>query len=963
MAGQRKNAVSTKAVETDKNRKTSTKTKTKTDKKQVGTDKSVGKQAESAIPVDESKKNGMRREIKMLIMLGTAVLLFVFLLWGSGDDAGLIGKALSMLLLGLIGIGAWILPVMLIAGAVYVIGEKNDAIFKIRAIFSAVLFVALLAFIHGLGGADRYDGLKFFPFLAYAFTHGASSNGGLFGALLYMGLYKLVGNVGTYIILVLVMVMMLMLISGGSLVGFVRGVANYADDMREQYMDYYYTDDDYDDYDEEEDYTVSQPVRKQARVARRNALSEQTPAPEQPRPIVAFDMKREADKGKKISVITDELKSEEKAKAEAEAPDSQSARYDGGFILPTINGGKGSSKVSNETEVLYNDYTGLADTVDTDSNTFIDIDTGEIFDGKAPTDIYIEETQLAIHINTEEETQPAVHINTEEETQPAVHINMEETDFTPTAPAVEDVPPVEDTEADDVPWYTEEEEPTINAAEETKLVDKLEVDTKRTEYRFPKLEFLGVNSNPSAEKNKEEILHKARKLEETLAIFKVEAKVIDISIGPTVTRYELAPSVGTKVSAVTNLENDIKFSMAAESIIIEAPIPGKSAIGIEIPNDTRESVYYSEVLRSEQFQKFKSKIAFGLGKDITGEVTVADLAKMPHLLVAGTTGSGKSVCINTIIMSILYKATPDEVKMIMVDPKMVELSVYNGIPHLLLPVVTEPEKAAGALNWAVVEMERRYKLLAKSGTRNIEGYNQKVAPEEKLSQIVIIIDELADLMMVVGKEIETSICRLAQKARAAGMHLVLATQRPSADVLTGLIRSNVPSRIAFKVSGSMDSRIILDATGAEKLLGKGDMLFKTADMSKPMRIQGAFITDDEVERVVSYISPETPQYDEGIINEINKASTSVGGGGGEDGEEDALTDEVLGWIVSNPKCASAGKVQRHFKIGFNRASRIIEDLENRGILGPARGSQPREVLMDKYELRERRERIDSYEDY
>jgi S-DNA-T family DNA segregation ATPase FtsK/SpoIIIE len=352
-----------------------------------------------------------------------------------------------------------------------------------------------------------------------------------------------------------------------------------------------------------------------------------------------------------------------------------------------------------------------------------------------------------------------------------------------------------------------------------------------------------------------------------------------------------------------------------------------------------------------------------LGKDITGEVTVADLAKMPHLLVAGTTGSGKSVCINTIIMSILYKATPDEVKMIMVDPKMVELSVYNGIPHLLLPVVTEPEKAAGALNWAVVEMERRYKLLAKSGTRNIEGYNQKVAPEEKLSQIVIIIDELADLMMVVGKEIETSICRLAQKARAAGMHLVLATQRPSADVLTGLIRSNVPSRIAFKVSGSMDSRIILDATGAEKLLGKGDMLFKTADMSKPMRIQGAFITDDEVERVVSYISPETPQYDEGIINEINKASTSVGGGGGEDGEEDALTDEVLGWIVSNPKCASAGKVQRHFKIGFNRASRIIEDLENRGILGPARGSQPREVLMDKYELRERRERIDSYEDY
>ena len=857
--------------------------------------------------MSDTGQAGMRKELVMIIMVGIAVMLFAFLINGSSENAGIIGRAVASILLGILGMGAWILPVALIIGAIYLATEKSDAIFKIRAAFSFILFLTIIAFVHSFGGIQQYDNMSLPGFISYSFRHGEGSNGGLVGALLYAGLYKLVGNVGFYIIIILLAIIMVMLISGGSVIGCIRSIISYADNIRYKYIDYYYEDDE--DYYEDTD-IPQKPAKEEQEIKSGKRSTRRVHQGENQDRVLTLDIKKSNKRENKISLITDELYSYK----------DENSQVDLTGIIDMLDRNKNSVPLEDEPseQIISN--------------------TSELQEGELP--------------------QP---IKSFVENEPK---QMEAAFYTAEKTPVEKATP-ESNKQDRPPWeepYSSEEEPEIIEAEKTKLVDKLEVEKKKTEYKFPKLEFLGVNKNKSAEKTKEEILRKAKKLEETLAIFKVEAKVNNISIGPTVTRYELTPSTGTKVSAVTNLENDIKFSMAAESIIIEAPIPGKSAIGIEIPNDTRESVYFSEVLRSEQFQKFKSKIAFGLGKDITGSVTVADLAKMPHLLVAGTTGSGKSVCINTLIMSILYKATPDEVKMIMVDPKMVELSVYNGIPHLLLPVVTEPEKAAGALNWAVIEMERRYKLLAKSGTRNIEGYNQKVNKDERLSQIVIIIDELADLMMVVGKEIETSICRLAQKARAAGMHLVLATQRPSADVLTGLIRSNVPSRIAFKVSGSMDSRIILDSTGAEKLLGKGDMLFKTADMAKPMRIQGAFITDDEVERVVNYIGLDEPNYDETIINEITKASITVTEGA-DGGDEDPMTEEVLEWIVSNPKGASAGKVQRHFRIGFNRASRIIETLEERGILGPTNGSQPREVLMDKYELRERKERYDSYNDY
>ncbi len=511
------------------------------------------------------------------------------------------------------------------------------------------------------------------------------------------------------------------------------------------------------------------------------------------------------------------------------------------------------------------------------------------------------------------------------------------------------------------PAYKTGEEPVIIEAEKTKTLNRLKVNNN-TEYNFPKIDFLGKNPNLNSSVSRNEMLAKAKQLEETLHIFHIDAKVNNISQGPAVTRYELTPPQGVSVRRIVNLDNDIALSMAARSIRIEAPIPGKSAIGIEIPNDTISMVYFREVLTNERFQNFKGKIAFGVGKDITGNVIVQDISKMPHLLIAGSTGSGKSVCINTLITSILYKYNPDDVKLIMIDPKIVELGVYNGIPHLLVPVVTDPQKAAGALNWAVREMMRRYDLFATHHVRNLQGYNEDTEIEEKIPQIVVIIDELADLMMVAKKDVESSIQRLTQLARAAGIHLVIATQRPSVNVITGVIKANVPSRIAFKVASAVDSRTILDSAGAEKLLGKGDMLFQAGDMDKPIRIQGAFVTDKEVEQIVNYIKVEDEDhYDQSIINEIaSSAAESDDEDTSSVGDSDDIMNDVINFVVRNGR-ASTSLIQRKFRIGFNRAARIIDELEERGIVGPDKGgTKGRDVLMDKYQLEEWKSRREDY---
>ena len=452
----------------------------------------------------------------------------------------------------------------------------------------------------------------------------------------------------------------------------------------------------------------------------------------------------------------------------------------------------------------------------------------------------------------------------------------------------------------------------------------------------------------------------AAKLQQTLKTFGVNVTVTNVSCGPAVTRYEVQPEMGVKVSKIVGLADDLKLNLAAADIRIEAPIPGKAAVGIEVPNKGNSTVQLRDLLESEEFKAAKSKISFAVGKDISGRTVVSDIAKMPHLLVAGATGSGKSVCINTLIMSILYKASPQEVKLIMIDPKVVELSVYNGIPHLLIPVVTDPKKAAGALNWAVAEMMKRYQLFEQSKVRDMDGFNAKVESvkdidneeerPEKMPQIVIIVDELADLMMVAPGDVEESICRLAQLARAAGIHLVLATQRPSVNVITGLIKANMPSRIAFSVSSGVDSRTIIDMNGAEKLLGKGDMLFYPAGYQKPARVQGAFVSDKEVQAVVDYLLTNNGNaaYDEEVQTHMaNASSGAAGSGAGGQGEERDVYFQDAGYFIIEKEKASIGMLQRVFKIGFNRAARIMDQLYEAGVVGEEEGTKPRKVLMSK----------------
>lgn len=474
-------------------------------------------------------------------------------------------------------------------------------------------------------------------------------------------------------------------------------------------------------------------------------------------------------------------------------------------------------------------------------------------------------------------------------------------------------------------------------------------------YVFPPISLLSKAEGDDEGISDEELHDTARKLQETLTAFGVNVKVTDVSCGPSVTRYELQPEQGVKVSKITALTDDIKLNLAAADIRIEAPIPGKAAVGIEVPNKKNLMVYFRDLIENKDFNEHQSKLAFAVGKDIGGQTMISDIAKMPHLLIAGATGSGKSVCINTLIMSILYKAKPSEVKLIMVDPKVVELSVYNGIPHLLLPVVTDPKKAAAALNWAVAEMNRRYKLFSDMKVREIKGFNKKVGKDspEWMPQIVIIVDELADLMMVSSKEVEEAICRLAQLARAAGIHLVIATQRPSVNVITGLIKANVPSRIAFAVSSQVDSRTILDGAGAEKLLGKGDMLFFPSGYPKPVRVQGAFVSDNEVSDVVEFIKENNdPAHKAADITEQVNAAAQVESikEGNTPAEEDDGFDayfEEAGKLVIDKDKASIGMFQRVYRIGFNRAARIMDQLAEAGVVSAEDGTKPRKVLMSK----------------
>lgn len=556
------------------------------------------------------------------------------------------------------------------------------------------------------------------------------------------------------------------------------------------------------------------------------------------------------------------------------------------------------------------------------------------------------------------QAQPAVE-------EPKVVINRSEIPESPDMEEMTELPDVSD--IPDVPEVSKvsKAEPSYSKENETAQVAQSVVKNSmkpKSTYQLPPLSLLKKGSKGGGESDAH-LRETAMKLQQILQTFGVNVTVTNVSCGPSVTRYELQPEMGVKVSKIVGLADDIKLNLAAADIRIEAPIPGKAAVGIEVPNKENSAVMLRDLLETKEFKEHPSKIAFAAGKDIAGKAVVTDIAKMPHLLIAGATGSGKSVCINTLIMSILYKASPEEVKLIMVDPKVVELSVYNGIPHLMIPVVTDPKKAAGALNWAVAEMTRRYQAFAQYNVRDMKGYNAKVdtlppntdgEKPERMPQIVIIVDELADLMMVAPGDVEESICRLAQLARAAGIHLVLATQRPSVNVITGLIKANMPSRIAFSVSSGVDSRTIIDMNGAEKLLGKGDMLFYPSGYQKPARVQGAFVTDKEVQSVVDYLIHHNGDaaYSEEVVTQM---TTAVAGGGGAvstEGDERDTHFIDAGRLIIDKEKASIGMLQRAFKIGFNRAARIMDQLCEAGVVGGEEGTKPRKILMTMEEFEE-----------
>lgn len=528
-----------------------------------------------------------------------------------------------------------------------------------------------------------------------------------------------------------------------------------------------------------------------------------------------------------------------------------------------------------------------------------------------------------------------------------------------------------DIEPEEVPVETEEKVINLddiikkNVVEEEPVQEKIEdiIETEEDEedtakpYILPSIECLNLPKSSNASNYEAERKMNAEKLTNTLRSFGVETKIVGISQGPSVTRYEIQPAAGVKISKITNLADDIALNLAASGVRIEAPIPNKAAVGIEVPNKNRRMVSMREVIDQPQYRNAKSKLNVALGKDITGEFVYSDLCKMPHLLIAGTTGSGKSVCLNSMIVSILYNATPDEVKLLMIDPKQVEFTVYNGIPHLLVPVVSDPRKASGALAWAVTEMLTRYKTFSEHSVRDISGYNSICESEgkKKMPQIVIFIDELSDLMMAAPNEVEDSICRLAQMARAAGMHLVIATQRPSVDVITGIIKANIPSRISLSVSSQVDSRTIIDSVGAEKLLGNGDMLYYPVGIPKPIRVQGCYLSDKEVENVVNFIkNQEQSSYDDEVIKEIDKNAANTGAkkkdsapsDDGEAGPSDEMLPKAIE-VVIEAQSASTTLLQRKLKLGYARAARIVDELEERGIIGPYEGAKPRKVLVSK----------------
>ncbi len=896
-----------------------------------------------------------------LVVIGV-VALTIFLFLCNFGICGAFGNAVSSVLFGLFGITAYIAPLVILGTVVISIANFGSSASTRKVVSGIVLFFLVGIVAELLSGrsqsAESYD-IKMIYSQASEYRNG----GGVFaGSLAYLS-YKYLSLVGSVLLILLLSIAAIVVFTQHSFVGGLKKGGKRIIDRTRQEAD------NYRDYAEKRREKMEQ-RRAQVEEERRLLLEQK-----EDEKILRME--------KKVAgvMIDTELKRED----DEELPDKkirihgEDDKSDKNLFIP-------------DEDEFHDDIHEI-----TLKNAIDEISSADedIYESDTPERFSIQEEVHEIH------NEPKLHISSEE-----IPDSYEEVEDT----KIEDAPvklvarsaDEPDTDHDplpDVPIHAEHlgngmngeyvvhaqdhisqssgANTSINGASKSSAASlgpgphttspgmEKEIEKHKKvinkKYVFPPLSLLEKGVKNKNTDTARQLKETALKLQETLRTFGVNVTVTDISQGPAVTRFELQPEAGVRVNKIVSLADDIKMNLAASDIRIEAPIPGKAAVGIEVPNKENQAVALRDLLESQEYKNFSSKLAFAVGKDIAGKTVVTDIAKMPHLLIAGATGSGKSVCINTIIMSLIYKADPKDVQMIMIDPKIVELSVYNGIPHLMIPVVTDPKKAAAALNWAVAEMTNRYKKFADTGVRDLKGYNKLIAEKNDpdnppLPQLVVIVDELADLMMVSANEVEDAICRLTQLARAAGIHLIIATQRPSVDVITGLIKANMPSRIAFAVSSGVDSRTILDINGAEKLLGKGDMLFYPQGYTKPTRVQGAFVSDKEVQAVTDFLKNQgiDSSYSEEIEMQINNMQSQSGSGASfGSGDSDSGRDEYFvqaGNIIIEKEKASIGMLQRVFKIGFNRAARIMDQLCEAGVVGDEEGTKPRKVLMSKAEF-------------
>ena len=876
------------------------------------------------------KKTAMEQEVGRF---QTEIILFVILaacviLMASNFGAGgFVGDAISNFCFGLMGLMAYLFPIVFFLESAFILINKTNrlAYKKLAAAFVMFLFLCGAAQLLTDGYMQSTTLLDY-----YALSADYKTGGGLIGGAICISVTSAFGTIGGYVIIILAFVVCMIIITQRSLLDFVtRLVIKVCDFVKDRHMRYMQGQPERERYREERA-RERQLIREQRREERVRRLEEEIGDDEFSDDDFLMDPS-EAKKMKKGGFLEG---------TKLTGYSEQKPKKKGKLLKKAADTDKAAAETAEAAENTEN--TGIKSSDDADNKPYID----------APMNFEIHRA------DTSPDTYEADNESQQQEDLPFEDAVTDRKKSVVSEPE-EDLPPFQDEKAVRPPSKnpkSSEKEIQSGIVNIQHEITRQEAAVKK-EYKFPALNLLKKGSSKAQGDSDAYLRKTAKKLQEVLHNFGVNVTVTNVSCGPTVTRYELQPEMGVKVSKIVGLADDIKLNLATPDIRIEAPIPGKAAVGIEVPNKENSTVMLRDLLQSEEFQKAKSKLSFAVGKDIAGKTVVADIAKMPHLLIAGATGSGKSVCINTLIISILYKANPDEVKLIMIDPKVVELSVYNGIPHLFIPVVTDPKKAAGALHWAVAEMTDRYQKFAEANVRDLRGYNAKIdeLPDgedkpEKLPQIVIIVDELADLMMVAASDVEESICRLAQLARACGIHLIIATQRPSVNVITGLIKANMPSRIAFAVTSGIDSRTILDMNGAEKLLGKGDMLFDPQGVPKPLRVQGAFVSDKEVADVVAYIKEENGQvsYNSSVeeqMNSIESGNTTVSIDSGQTGDgRDPYFADAAKLLIDKEK-GSIGMLQRYFKVGFNRAARIMDQLEEAGIVGPEEGTKPRKVLM------------------